>query len=278
MLPLKIVFIMIWTYWLSFCQKETQPSGKAVRSNILALFTLIQVKYIYPSKRYVAPAIHLLLNRYSQATAHYSPIIHLKLKLSVKLHKEAGETLTHSAQLFLNSLIPPRFYCIDHDQYLFGLSSWPPCRPNESGNNLCGTHIPLCWAFRILDAIVWLYVRFNVCLSIIFALIWIIQVAIPYMPIFSYRNGFRCVVFIGFDSMTVNSSYSEDIQYFSLFSKVVLCRYSWWQRRSFWQFKYSSTIMLKKLPGDYEGLIHLWNVSHGCHLLVSSVTSCLWSM
>jgi hypothetical protein len=49
------------------------------------------------------------------------PIIHLSLKLSVKLHK-AGEPLTHSAILFLPFFISTHFNCIDGHQHLFSLS------------------------------------------------------------------------------------------------------------------------------------------------------------
>jgi len=73
----KIVFIMIWTYWLSFFQIDTRPCGNAVRSNILALFTLILLKFIYLAKKYIVPAIHLFINQYSQATAYHSPIIYV---------------------------------------------------------------------------------------------------------------------------------------------------------------------------------------------------------
>jgi len=58
-----IVFIMIWPYWLSFCLIETQPCVKAEWRNILALFTLTWLKMMYLAKRFIAPAIHLCINR-----------------------------------------------------------------------------------------------------------------------------------------------------------------------------------------------------------------------
>ena len=106
LLPSIIVLIMIWTYWLSFSQIVTWPCGKIECSNILALFALRWPKVIYPGKRFIAPAIHLNINQYSQATAHHTQIICLKLRFLVMLHKEAGETLTHSDIHFLRSLLP----------------------------------------------------------------------------------------------------------------------------------------------------------------------------
>jgi len=112
LLPSIIVFILIWPYWLAFCLIETRPCGKAEQRYYLPLFTLTRLKMIYHAKRFIVPAIHLFMNRYSQATSYHSPIIYLSLKLSVKVHK-AGEPLTHSVILFLPSFITPRFSCID---------------------------------------------------------------------------------------------------------------------------------------------------------------------
>ena len=83
---------MFWTYSLTVWQIETRPCGKAEPSNILALFILILLKYKYLAKRIIALAIHLFINRYSQVTAHHSPMIDLLKSLPVKLHTEAGET------------------------------------------------------------------------------------------------------------------------------------------------------------------------------------------
>jgi len=87
---------------------------------------------MYPVKSCIAPAIHLFINRYSQVTAHHMAMIYLYRKLSVKIHKESGETLTHSVVHFLPSLIPPRFDCIDSHQNIFGPSLRLPCRLNQS--------------------------------------------------------------------------------------------------------------------------------------------------
>ena len=73
---------------------------------------------MYLAKSFIAPAIHLFINQYLQATAHYLPIIYLQLKLLVKIHTEAGERLTHPVLLFLHSLITPCFDCIDRYQQL----------------------------------------------------------------------------------------------------------------------------------------------------------------
>jgi len=178
LLPSIIVFILIWLYRLSFCLSETRPCGKAERRNHIALFTLTRLKMMYHAKRFIAPAIHLFMNRYSQVTSYHSPIIHLQLKLSVKLHK-AGEPLTHSVLLFLPSFISLRFNCVDCHKHLFNLSLWVRCRPNLSRQISCGAHILLLWVFRILNAILVLYIGFIVHCAILFTVIWIIQVAIP---------------------------------------------------------------------------------------------------
>jgi len=70
-------FITIWTYWLTFWQIETQPCGKAEYTNILARFTLTRLEFIHLADRFIAPAVHLFVNWYSQATAHHSPIQYL---------------------------------------------------------------------------------------------------------------------------------------------------------------------------------------------------------
>jgi len=178
LLPSIIVFILIWLYQLSFCTIKTRPCGKAELHNHLALFTLTQLKIMYHGKRFIAPAIYLFMNRYSHATSYNSPIIYLEQKLSVMLHK-AGELLTHSVLHFLPSFISPRFCCIDRHQHLFSLSLWLPCWPNQSGHIWRGAHILLLWAFRILDAIVLFYIWVIVRCAILFAVNWIIQVAIP---------------------------------------------------------------------------------------------------
>jgi len=204
LLPSIIVFILIWLYQLSFCMIETRPCGKAEQRNYVALFTLTRLKMMHRAKRFIAPAIHLFMNRYSQATSYHSPIIYLELKLSVKLHK-AGEPWTHYVLLFLPSFISPRFYCIDRNQHLFSLSLWLPCRPNQSGHIWRSAYILLLWAFRILDANVLLYIVFIVRCAIIFAVIWSIQTAIPVKPIFGVRNRFRWAILVAFLCMTVDS-------------------------------------------------------------------------
>ena len=72
---------------------------------------------------------------------------------------------------------------------------------------------------------------------------------------------------VAFHLMMVDSPDSADIQDLSSFSKEVVCRQSWWQRWSFWQFECSRTIMLKKWPGCYDDLFRVWNVSYSGHLL-----------
>jgi len=130
---------------------------------------------------------------------------------------------------------------------------WLQWNPNQSGNIWGGTHIPLLWTFRILDAIDLLYIRFNVCRAIVFTVIWIILVPILVKPIFSVRNAFRCTILITVTWMMVDSSDSADILNISLSPREVLCRQSWYQKGSIWQFKWSQTIMLKEWAGCCYG-------------------------
>jgi len=134
---------------------------------------------------------------------------------------------------------------------------------------------PTALGFQDPWIIFYLYIGFNVCLPIIFAVIWIIQVviriiqvAIPVKPIFSVRNSFRCTILITFGWMTVDFLYLENIYYLSLSSREILCRQSLWQRRSFWQFKCCRTILLKEWPGCFDDLFSTWNASYSCQLLV----------
>jgi hypothetical protein len=119
--------------------------------------------------------------------------------------------LTHSVLLVLPSFVSPHFNCIDRHQYLFSLSLSLWCRPNQSGHIWRGAHILLLWAFLILNAIFGAYIGFILCCAIIFAVIWIIQVAIPVQPIIRVGNAFRCAIFITFAWMIVDFPDSADI-------------------------------------------------------------------
>jgi hypothetical protein len=96
------------------------------------------------------------------------------IKLSVKIHKEAGETLMHSVLLFFI----PLFLVVSIA--LTVTNTFSACffdfraGPNQSGNICQGAHIPLLWAFWILDAIVLPHFRFNICQPVVFTVIWII--------------------------------------------------------------------------------------------------------
>jgi len=181
---------------------------------------------------------------------------------------KAGEPLTHSVLLFLSSCISPRFYSIDRHQHRFSLSLWLPCWQNQSEQIGHVAPILLLWAFRILNASVRLYIRFIVRCAILFAVIWIIQVAIPVRPTIGVRNVFRYAVLVAFDWMTVDSQDLADIQDLSSSCREVLCRQSWWQRWSFWQFRCSSTIRLKEWRGCFDDLFRVWNLSYSSHLLI----------
>jgi hypothetical protein len=82
LLPLIIVFILIWLYRVAFCLIDTQPCGKAERRYEIALFTLTGPKMMYHAKRFIVPAIHLFMNRYSQATYKFAQNISLTETLS----------------------------------------------------------------------------------------------------------------------------------------------------------------------------------------------------
>jgi len=62
----------------------------------------------------------------------------------------------------------------DHHYHFLSLSLCLPCRQNQSGNICRGADIALLGPFWIPYAIVWLYIRFNVCHTIVSAVIWII--------------------------------------------------------------------------------------------------------
>ena len=158
----------------------------------------------------------VFVNYHSYITGHYSCIIILQVKFSVKQHKEPLENiLSHSVLLCSGSPNPPCFGSIDCHQPPVSLFLWPPCWPNQSRHIWSGRHIPLLRALRILDAVALLYIWFIVCLTVDFALIWIIRVTVPVQPIFSIGYAFGCTVVIAFDSMMVDSLYSANIQYLS---------------------------------------------------------------
>ena len=54
LLPLLIVVIIIWTYWLAFWVIATRPFDKAEPSTILALVALVLLKFIYLAKWYIS--------------------------------------------------------------------------------------------------------------------------------------------------------------------------------------------------------------------------------
>ena len=188
------------------------------------------------------------------------------MKFSINQHIEPGvNPVTHPVVLFLVSLIPPSVQCSDHHQPLLSLCHWPPCWPNQSRHTWCGTHNLMHRAFQSLDAIVPLYIRFIICLPVVFARVCIIQVTIPVKPIFVVRNAFRCTILITLGWVTVYASDSAEILYLSSSSREVLCRHSWWHRLSVWQFKCSRTIMLNEWPGLFDNPFILQNVSYVSH-------------
>ena len=155
LLPSIVVFTIIRTYWMASWLIETLPFGKAEPSNIIALVAHILLKLIHVAKCFLSPAMLLFINQYSHATAHYSPILFLFIKLSLKQHKDpVVNTSTHFVLLFPIPLINSHFHCIDCQPHDLSLILSPTCWPNHSGNILCGTRIPLHWAFQIPQSIV----------------------------------------------------------------------------------------------------------------------------
>jgi hypothetical protein len=96
-----------------------------------------------------------------------------------------------------------------------------------------GTHIPLLGGFRILDVIDILYIKVIVFHTVMFTVTGISEVAIPVEPMTHVGNHLRYVIAITLDRRIVDASDLAAIQYFSLSSREVICRHSWWQRRYF---------------------------------------------
>jgi hypothetical protein len=137
---------------------ETWPCHQVRRSDILALFAVIQLKCMYCAKSFIAPAIHLFSNGYFQANDHHSLVIYIELKLSVKKHKEAGETLRYFVVDVLRFCNPAPVDCIDRHydvcrMLLSLLSCTTQCR-----NIWHNAHLSLLWAFWIINAIVLRYI------------------------------------------------------------------------------------------------------------------------
>jgi len=205
LLPSIIVSIIIWSYLLPFWQIKTRPFGKAEPSIILALVALIELQCIYCDKWFILPMVLLFIKQYWQVTPHKSPWKFLSMKCSVKQHNDpCDNNLTHFVLLFLVSLIPARFHCIEHHQQHIRHFLLPPCRPNQFRNIRWGNFILLPGAPRLLHATVQHYTGFINSLPVIFTLICIIQVAIPDMPIFSVQKAFRCTIPITVGWMTVD--------------------------------------------------------------------------
>lgn len=139
-------------------------------------------------------------------TEHYSPITFLQVKFSVKQHQACGENvLTHSVLLFHVSVTPSCFHCSDSHKALASVFHLSGCSPNRSGDILYGTKNPMLGASWIVHSIAYLYFKFNHCLPVVFALIWIIQVTIPVKPILNVGNLFKSLFFITICWMEVNS-------------------------------------------------------------------------
>jgi hypothetical protein len=67
------------------------------------------------------------------------------------------------------------------------------------------------WAICIPNAMGGRYIGFIIRCAIIFPIIWIIQVAMPFKPIIGDRNAFMCAIIILFPWMTIHSPNLADI-------------------------------------------------------------------
>ena len=114
-------------------------------------------------------------------TTYFWPFAHNISRTKTRGQATCSSWVTINAfcSTFLHSFISSRFYCIDRHTQGISLPLWLPCWLNQSGIIWCGTYILLLWAFQILNASVVLHIRFIVCRTIILAVIWIRQLAIP---------------------------------------------------------------------------------------------------
>ena len=266
-----IVFIMFWTYSLSSWQIETWPCGKAEPRNILALFALILLKFIYLAKTIIAPAIHLFINWYSQATAHHWPIIYLSMKLTVMLHKEAGDTswcvsyyvfsisilLVASIVLTITNTFPAcqfdfRVSQINLEKFCAAHTS---CRSELSGSSMQSPHSESDSTSASQSS------------SLSFGLHKLpyqtsqfpVTKILPGAPSASLSTGWRSILPIW---QPFNIWVRPPVRYFA--------EKTWWQMWSFWQFECSCTVTLREWPRCVDDLIHIRNVSQGCHSPVLS--------
>jgi len=157
-----------------------------------------------------------------------------------------------------------------HSSTPFQPGYWPPCWQDQSRIIGWGTHDQVIWAVRGLDPIVWPNFGFIVFHAVHFAVVWVIQMTFPGKAIFDVRNAFRCTIIVTLKLMMIDCFNSADMHYFSSSSRLVLCRYSWWQRWSFWKFDCSRAIMSEVWPGFFDDFFNIGNVSYGGHLLDSS--------
>jgi len=226
------------------------------------------MKFRHHAKQLTSPAILLFIYKHSLAIAYQSHGIFFYIKLAVKqCTKHVEHILICSRQFFFGSNIPPSFHWNECHRLIVSQFSWLLYWPNKPGKIWCSTHIPLLQAIWILNAIVMLDFKFSICLPIIFAPNWIIEVAMLIKPIFCIRNTFRCTVRISFGWTTVDYFRLADNQNFISFTRVVQCWHSRWQMWYFWPFSCSYTIISKVGPQYIHNLISIWNVLYGWYLI-----------
>jgi len=108
-------------------------------------------------------------------------------------------------------LIPAHLNVIDRHHHSVILRS-PLCWLNQSGNNQCDAHIRLIRGSWFLHLIRSLCVRFIVSAAVVFAVIWITQVTIAVMPLFSVQSAMRSIILITVSWKMVNLFYLADSQ------------------------------------------------------------------
>jgi len=152
--------------------------------------------------------------RRSQVLPSLSSALPVTLKAS-RNALQKSQTLLQLTHLSLHSTSSHTLLEASSDQitfcWCFNLCVWRPFWQNQSGIIWRGTNIPLNRGFRILDAIIVLYIGSTVCLLVIISLIWLMKVTIPVKPILCVGNALRCTLLMTFGWMMVDIFDSVDI-------------------------------------------------------------------
>jgi len=149
--------------------------------------------------------------------------------LLVIQYKQPSEyILTHSVLLFLVTLIPSCFHCMDSYYHLVSLLLQHQYWLTQSSNIKCNNNILVLWAFRIITAFVMCSVGSSISLIVVCAVSWNIEVTIPVRANFGIWNATRNNVLITLGWIVVYICNLVDIQYLWLLSREVHCRQRRW--------------------------------------------------